>query len=257
MTSIVEWQAGDLTVLALSDATGVYQRPLREIFPGAGDEEWQGAGESPWHLDFRCFLVRDSGATMLVDTGLGPSSDWSPEPGRLPGLLDEAGVTPDDITRVLLTHLHTDHIGWAVVDGEPTFPEAEYLLQRAEFDAVQEHYPWLPDTLIGPLLKRDQLRLLDGRTTLDPGITALPTPGHTPGHQSVLITGGRGDDLVLTGDVVQHAVQLRNPAISYDHDADPEQARRTRRELLARGGVLGTAHLTTPFVPAGGTGSGG
>ncbi|HWS31673.1 MAG TPA: MBL fold metallo-hydrolase [Actinoplanes sp.] len=248
--TIIEWRAGDLSVLALNDATSVYDRPQREIFPGATEAEWRGAGDEPWHLDFRCFLVRDGGRVMLVDTGLGPSSDWSPEPGRLPELLAEAGVSPGDVTAVLLTHLHTDHIGWAVVDGVPMFPAAEYLLQRAEFDAVREHYPWLPETLTGPLLERDRLRLLDGRTGLWGPVTALPTPGHTPGHQSVLISSGlsRDADLVLTGDVLQHAVQLVNPAIGYDHDADPELARATRAALLARGGVFGASHLTEAFV---------
>jgi glyoxylase-like metal-dependent hydrolase (beta-lactamase superfamily II) len=255
----IERRVGDLTVLAVSDGEAVYDRPLRDLFPGATDAQWReaarldpaaGAGDEPWRLGFRCFAIRTGAGVLLVDAGIGPSSDWSPEPGRLPERLAAAGIAVAEVTGVLLTHLHTDHVGWAAVDGRPFFPNAEYVLQRTEFDAVHEHYPWLAETLIAPLTENDQLRLLDGRTVLHPGVTALPTPGHTPGHQSVLLSSGRsaGDDLLLTGDVVQHAVQLLNPEVSYVHDADPDTARASRRDLLARGSALGTAHLGPAFV---------
>ena len=82
-------------------------------------------------------------------------------------------------------------------------------------------------------------------------LTTEPTPGHTPGHQSVLLRGG-GRQVVITGDVLVHAVQLVAPDVAYAFEADPELARATRRELLARAERmptwLATAHLNTPFV---------
>jgi glyoxylase-like metal-dependent hydrolase (beta-lactamase superfamily II) len=258
MTMNVERRIGDLTVVAVSDAESVYDRPLREIFTGVDPEQWRaaaridpasgdGTGDSPWRLGFRSFAIRADDGVLLVDAGVGPVSDWSLSPGRLPERLAEAGIEVGDVTAVLLTHLHTDHIGWAAVDGRPFFPNAEYVLQRAEFAAVREHYPWLAETLIGPLTERDRLRLVDGRAAVHPAVTAVPTPGHTPGHQSFLVASG-GAEVLLTGDVVQHAVQLLNPAAGYVHDADPVTAEATRRELLARGGVFGAAHLGTAFV---------
>ncbi|MEV4283699.1 MBL fold metallo-hydrolase [Actinoplanes xinjiangensis] len=255
MTDIVEHEVGDVTVLALCDAVGTFDEPARALFPGATTRLWAesaridplAAGlDDPWRLTFRCFAVRDAGGgVLLVDAGIGPSSDWSPSPGRLPARLAEAGITPDDVTTVLLTHLHTDHIGWAAVDGEPYFRNARYVVQREEVT----HYPWLRDTLLDPL--RDRLHLLDGRTAVTPSVTAVPAPGHTPGHQAVLVSSG-GTDLVLGGDVVQHAVHLLDPDVGYAYDADPEVARATRRALLAevlqRGAALGTAHINVPFV---------
>ncbi|WP_433790142.1 MBL fold metallo-hydrolase [Actinoplanes sp. CA-252034] len=257
MTEIVEYGVGDVTVVALCDAVSSFDQPARELFPGATPRLWAEAAridphggdlDDPWRLTFRCFAVREpGGGVLLVDAGIGPSSDWSPSPGELPARLADAGIAPDDVTTVLLTHLHTDHIGWAAVDREPYFRNARYLLQRDEVT----HYPWLEETLLEPL--RDRLHLLDGRTAVTAAVTAVPAPGHTPGHQAVLVSSG-GADLLIGGDVVQHAVHLLDPEVGYAYDADPDVARATRRALLAetlrRGAALGTAHLNVPFVTA-------
>lgn len=95
-----------------------------------------------------------------------------------------------------------------------------------------------------------RLQLLDGHGVLATGIEAVPTPGHTPGHQSILVTGG-DIELVLTGDVLVHAVQLADPTVAYKYESDPDQARETRVELLAarqRGAVLATPHLREAFI---------
>jgi glyoxylase-like metal-dependent hydrolase (beta-lactamase superfamily II) len=84
-------------------------------------------------------------------------------------------------------------------------------------------------------------------------ITAVPTPGHTPGHQSVLVDSGR-EEIIITGDVLVHAVQFVDPDVSYIFESDQDVARDTRRALLRRAedrrALLATAHLTRPFVPA-------
>jgi glyoxylase-like metal-dependent hydrolase (beta-lactamase superfamily II) len=166
---------GATTVTALNDGTGPYFRARREAFPQATDEHWRRADEldpkarsldGDWLLRFRCFAVRAPDGTLtLVDTGIGPegapASSWAPTPGQLPGELTRAGIDPDEVTTVVLTHLHTDHVGWAVV-GEPYFPKATYLLQRAEREAIDELNPALRHALIEPLDAAQQLRLLDG-----------------------------------------------------------------------------------------------
>jgi glyoxylase-like metal-dependent hydrolase (beta-lactamase superfamily II) len=166
---------GATTVTALNDGTGPYFRARREAFPQATDEHWRRADEldprarsrdGDWLLRFRCFVVRAPDGTLtLVDTGIGPegapASSWAPTPGQLPGELTRAGIDPDEVTTVVLTHLHTDHVGWAVV-GEPYFPKATYLLQRAEREAIDELNPALRHALIEPLDAAQQLRLLDG-----------------------------------------------------------------------------------------------
>jgi glyoxylase-like metal-dependent hydrolase (beta-lactamase superfamily II) len=256
---------GDATVVALADGAGPYFQPRERSFPGATPDHWRRAdtldpaavtGDGEWWLQFRCYAIRlDDGRTVLVDTGIGPADSlaggWTPKPGRLPEELAAAGLDPDDVETVVLTHLHTDHLGWAVAGSQPYFRNARYLLQQADHDAIDERNPGLREQLIDPLRAAGQLSLVDGGVRLAGPVRVVATPGHTPGHQSVLLD--TGDDLVLvTGDLLVHAVQLVDPELPYGFDADPAAARRSRRErlaeLVARGGLLATSHLSEPFL---------
>jgi glyoxylase-like metal-dependent hydrolase (beta-lactamase superfamily II) len=149
-----------------------------------------------------------------------------------------------DVDTVVLTHLHTDHIGWAVV-GTPYFPNATYLLQRADAEAMGR--PELEERLLTPLKDTGQLRLVDGDVPIAAGVTAIATPGHTPGHQSVLVEYGP-ERLLVSGDLLVHAVQLIAPETPYQHEMDPEAARNSRTKLLKGGIILATPHLSEPFV---------
>ncbi|HZE48453.1 MAG TPA: MBL fold metallo-hydrolase [Jatrophihabitantaceae bacterium] len=253
---------GATNVIALDDGTGPYFRPRHEAFPQASAEQWRRADEldprartadGEWLLRFRCFAIRTTdGAVTLVDAGIGPvgapASSWAPVPGLLPAELKAAGIDPDDVTSVVLTHLHTDHIGWAVV-GEPYFRNATYLLQRAEHTALDLFGPTLRGQLIEPLESRDQLRLLDGDVALSPAVRVVATPGHTPGHQSVLVEDG-DTTVAITGDLLVHAIQLIDPELEYAYETDPGQARASRINLLNQlsgRDALATSHLGEPF----------
>ncbi|MFD0147848.1 MBL fold metallo-hydrolase [Streptomyces sp. NPDC055721] len=257
------------SVTALLDATGLFFKPAREAFPGALAADWAAAAaldpgavgpDGAWRLDFRCFAVADPGGTgwTLIDAGVGPAegpgAPWCPVPGRLPEQLVEAGIDRRDVHTVVLTHLHEDHTGWvADAAGRPFFPQARYVVQGAETAALDRADPvW--SWVVEPLRATGQLSEIEGRHRLRPGVTLLPTPGHTPGHQSVLVEHPGGRDVLVTGDLLVHAVQLADPAVAYAHERDPATARASREELLARaaerGAVLATAHLTRPFVEA-------
>ncbi|MGR6322040.1 MBL fold metallo-hydrolase [Micromonospora soli] len=254
---------GSITVTALPDGAGPFFQPREEAFPDATPAQWREADrrdpetvtpDGRWWLPFRCFALRaGDGPVTLVDAGIGPAealaASWAPVPGRLPEELAAAGIDPADVRTVVLTHLHTDHVGWA----GPLFPNADHLVQRAELAALELFHPELPARLLGPLRAAGQLRVVDGDRDLTPGVRLLATPGHTPGHQSVLVDSG-ADRLLVTGDLLVHTLQLVDPALAYAHEEDPALARTSRTGLLDslahRGpATLATPHLGHPFTP--------
>jgi glyoxylase-like metal-dependent hydrolase (beta-lactamase superfamily II) len=272
---IVSERAGRYEVMALLDASGPFTlATVEETFPNAGPEDWQRAervdpgafgDDGLWRLDFRCFAIRRPGGRfVLVDAGVGPrespAAPWAPVPGRLPELLAAAGIDRADVDTVVLTHLHEDHVGWSVLpDGTPLFPDARYVVQQREVtDLEARGDEVILDYVVRPLRRTGQLHETDGRVCLtrtggSNRIALLPTPGHTVGHQSVLVEGGRRD-VVVTGDALVHAVQLISPDVAYAFERDRAVARQTRRTLLAdaqnRRALLATSHLTRPFVTA-------
>lgn len=262
---------GAFEVVALLDASGPFFLPAAEAFTGATDRDWARAKkidpaafgpDGAWHLDFRCYAVRlPGGRYALVDTGIGPADSpaaaWAPVPGHLLERLAAAGIHRDDVSLVVLTHLHEDHYGWSVSpQGVPTFPNARYVVQQTEIAALEEANDQVVlQYIVEPLRRTGQLSTVDGRTCLaerhGTRLTTEPTPGHTPGHQSVLLRGDH-HQIIITGDVLVHAVQLVNPDVGYAFEADQPTARETRRSLVDRTHrtptLLATAHLNQPFV---------
>jgi glyoxylase-like metal-dependent hydrolase (beta-lactamase superfamily II) len=245
----VRRRVGELTVTALDDGAAVHFDAREDAIPGATAADWDAAdaldpgGRTPggglW-LHFRCFAVRrGDGPVTLVDAGVGPAGApgaWGGVPGRLPDDLAAAGIAAGDVTTIVLTHLHSDHIGWASPLSTP-FPQARIVAQRADVAAFPEAD-----------LPAGRLDVVDGDATVGPGVRVVATPGHTPGHQCVVVSAG-GERLAVTGDLFVHAVQFLRPELAYAHDMDAARARRSRTEFLREGGLwVGAAHPGQPFL---------
>ncbi|WP_213008605.1 MBL fold metallo-hydrolase [Paractinoplanes toevensis] len=256
---------GRLTVTALQDAEGPFPDPRQESFPDATAEQWAaadaldpaacGAG-GEWWLRYRSYAIRlGDGPVTLVDAGIGPegslAADWAPVPGHLPDELATAGIEPSEVSAIVLTHLHNDHMGWAVPRDSP-FKQARVIVQQADVDAYRanRHQAGQYDLLIEPLVAQGRLQVLDGDHAVSSGIRVLATPGHTPGHQTVLVEDG-DDSLLVTGDLLVHAIQLLHPDLAYAGDTDPGRAHASRAKALAtavvRGTTLAVSHLGEAF----------
>jgi glyoxylase-like metal-dependent hydrolase (beta-lactamase superfamily II) len=193
--------------------------------------------------------VRTAGRTIVLDAGLGPTSnDWS-RGGELPAQLNACGVAPGDIDLVVCSHLHLDHAGWLVHDGEPFFPNAMVRFGAGDWDMFVTNAP--PTDHIRrsmeTLSARGRLEPMEGdMVSLAPGLTARFTPGHTLGHYCLVVSSGDARAFLM-GDAVECPLQLSEPDFYILADVDPALARRTReavwRELEGTNDLLGAAHF--------------
>lgn len=187
-------------------------------------------------------LLRRGDRTILFDAGSGP--DFMPTAGRLADALAAIDVEPAAITDVIFTHGHPDHL-WGLLDAfdEPAFPNARLAMGRAEFDYWTD--PATADTIgeerlafAAGAMRRltevaDRIETFADGDEVAPGVLAVATPGHTPGHMSFAVGGPQGGIFVI-GDAVTTVVGIAHPDIGAGTDHDPALATRTRIALLGR-----------------------
>ena len=262
---------GDVEIVALCDGEGVFPFGFAAVFPEVQAAElavWQpvypAAFATPTHPPARygAFLVRAPGATILVDTGFGSETGPFPPGGGLLADLASQGVMPADVDLVVFSHLHPDHVGQTFEPGgEPVFEHAAYAVAVADWRFFSDpsraaDFPWIAPQA-GRLAKprpgggHFELRLLEGGEELAPGVTALPAPGHTPGHTALSVRSGAAEAL-LAADAFFHPAQLACPHWVNSADSDPVAAVATRRALLERvvdrDVVLATCHFPAPSL---------
>jgi glyoxylase-like metal-dependent hydrolase (beta-lactamase superfamily II) len=176
------------------------------------------------------FLVRGRGRTVLIDAGLGKGELMGITAGALLDNLRALGVAPEDVTDLVFTHLHIDHVGWATADDEIVFPNATYRCAPAEWDHFLVHHRGAEAARVEPAI--DRFERWDGDTTIVPGIDTLATPGHTPGSTTLVLSSG-DERVMFLGDLVHCPVQLEDDEWAALFDVDPELAKRTRNALAA------------------------
>jgi glyoxylase-like metal-dependent hydrolase (beta-lactamase superfamily II) len=235
---------GDIRVTYLPD--GETRLVPTAFFPASTEEGWT---LHPEWLDeegrlvasIGGFLVESGDRKVLLDTGFGPRHVEFPgfgpfDGGQLLESLSRADVEPEDIDTVVYTHLHLDHVNASVrSDGEAwslAFPNATFLIRQHEWS----HWAGKNDPA-GIYQEteeaiRDRVELFDADRTVAPGISLMSTPGHTPGHNSVVVSSGPERAIIL-GDVVHCPVQLEEEEWACVFDVDGALARSTRDRLLA------------------------
>ncbi|MGN6374632.1 MAG: MBL fold metallo-hydrolase [Sphingomonas sp.] len=175
-------------------------------------------------LGVDALLVEEPGHVVLIDTGLGPKVG-----GVLLQSLAKAGVTPQQVTDVLITHSHGDHIGGLVTaEGKPAFPNATVRLSQAEWQVLQANKDAAP--IVAAI--RRQVKPFTPGTELLPGITPIALTGHTPGHVGYQIVS-KGERLMDIGDTAHSAiVSLAKPGWPIGYDNDKRQGIAARERLL-------------------------
>lgn len=248
---------GDVTISSIIERDGPWRLPqdmflnydaargaalLREMEPEGFDPV-----TGKLVITYQTFVVQTPKHTMLVDTCTGEDKGW-PAPmdfDKTPWRngFDQLGLRLDDIDYVFCTHLHIDHSGWNTTlrDGRwvPTFPKARYVFHKREYAAWEALHGQDPEDKRSktwkmncePVVAAGQALLVDDNYALDDTVWLSPTPGHSPCHCCVNIKSG-GLRASVTGDMMHHALQCRDPNMSTVFDWDPAEAAASRRGFL-------------------------
>ncbi|WP_375184623.1 MBL fold metallo-hydrolase [Aquabacterium sp.] len=215
---------------------------------------------SPTPTAVIAFLINTGERLVLVDAGAGRF--FGPTLGQVVPSLKAAGYQPEQVDVVLLTHLHGDHVGGLVQDGQAVFPRATVFASAGDAahwlspevasrapEGAQRFFQMARDG-VAPYVQADRFKTFTGDAEILPGIAPVLSHGHTPGHTSYLLRS-RGQQLLVWGDIVHNAaVQFPRPTVTIEFDSDSRQALATRLKLLgwtARDALMvAGAHLPFP-----------
>lgn len=263
---------GDVTVTRVLEYYGSVRLSPQTFFPESDPTAWQDNEHwlAPDFLDpaadvcvsaIQTWVLRSSGATILVDTGVGNQKErpntpvWHRLQTDYLDNLAAAGVRPEDVDYVINTHVHVDHVGWntRLDDGHwiPTFPNATYLIPRADFDywnpanrqsANPDHKTLFLDS-VAPVHAAGQTVLWEDTFDIDANLRLQTAPGHTPGSSVVTLESGT-DRAGFVGDMLHTPLQFVEPDVNSCFCEDPVQARATRRRVF--GWAADTNALVVP-----------
>jgi len=238
---------GDHKVTVFSD--GHLTLPMNFILPDRSEAEISellephGLATAALVPDCNITLLRTGERLVLFDVGSGPN--FQPTAGALPAKLEDAGIDPSDITDVVLTHAHPDHL-WGILDDfdDPLYPEARIWIPQVEWDywRAGDTLANMPEArksfVVGAQSRfeaiEDQVSMIRPGQEVLPGVEAVDTSGHTPGHMSFVIHGG-GDSVMVVGDAITNTViSFEKPGWASGSDQDRGKGIETRKALLDR-----------------------
>jgi glyoxylase-like metal-dependent hydrolase (beta-lactamase superfamily II) len=243
-TVLFEFRQGNFNVTVLSD--GYFALPASTVAPEASSDEWLdierrlGGSAGTIRVYANIPLIQSGDDLILID--LGGGGKFQPTEGRLASSLAAAGHDRDSITKVLLTHAHPDHV-WGLLgsDCRPRFPNASYYVGAAEWDFwMDPDFTSSMPSVLHPFAKgaqrdlsavRERIVLVNDGDDILPGLQAIATPGHTPGHTSYALSGH--ETMVVTGDVVTNQiVSFEYPAWRFGNDTDKDVGAKTRQRFV-------------------------
>ncbi len=225
-------------------------------------------------LSIHSLIVETPTHKLVVDTCIGDGRDRMPMEGmhmlstNYMRDMQAEGYRPEDMDFVLCTHLHVDHVGWntRLVDGKwvPTFPNAKYIMDKkdldfwgsidadTDIDFMQVQRQVFEDSLM-PVINAGLAQPVDAPSIICEGVRLISTPGHTPGHVSVVLES-EGQTGLITGDFIHHPIQFHDPALVSPFDVDNEMAIETRRRIFGEYADTPTLIIGTHFAgPTAGT----
>jgi glyoxylase-like metal-dependent hydrolase (beta-lactamase superfamily II) len=241
---------GDLTVTPIFDGTAILDTTMFTV--GDSPTDWSSHSDlldanGRLTVPVGAFVMRVGDEVILFDAGVGDVHDEMFDGGSLLVNLEVAGYRPEDITVIMVSHLHTDHCGWLVHNDAVTFPQATVHVGAAdwEFYVTKEG---------GGSRRADRLRVVEDHVSLidrddvsiAPGVTTRSTPGHTPGHTSAVIASGT-HRLIVLGDALHCPAQLTETEWQFLYDVDRDLAQKTRESLVREADDPNTALLPCHF----------
>jgi len=223
------FKLGDLEVSTLLVGSRVVPDPQKIFGMNVSGEEFAKASEDNFlpidqaRFFFTPTVVKSGDDVILFDTGFNPGSVTAP--------LQAAGISPDDVTVVVITHMHGDHIGGLAGEGgEVTFKNARYVTGATEFDAWSKQDNDNFKNKVAPLA--EQMEFIEDGASVASGVTAMAAFGHTPGHMIYMLESG-GKQLVLAADTANHYVwSLAYPDWEVKFDMDKAAAAATRKQVF-------------------------
>ena len=256
ISRIVEIEATGGMSRIIPDATRERIREIRWLYPHFADENGRMRGS------IHALVIETADRRIVVDTCVGNDKNrlvpaWTNLQTTFLEDLAAAGYARESIDTVLCTHLHVDHVGWNTMlkNGTwvPTFPQARYLMGEIEFNHWRTHDregqgQVMADSVL-PVFEAGLVDLVQTDHRICPEVRLIPSPGHTPGHASVLIES-EGETALITGDFLHHPCQMAHPEWSSAPDSDPPAAIATRHVMFERFAdsptlIIGT-HFATP-----------
>lgn len=217
--------------------------PYRSLYPSS-------FGDNRFRTQANCFAIRSQGKTILCDTGVGPGPHaWlGGLEGHLIGDMKTKGMSPDEVDIVVHTHLHGDHVGWNIgAGGTPNFPRATYMAPQGDWDFFGRDLAANGQMQqIVPLKDLGRLEIFSGEKALTAEVTTIPSPGHTPGHTSLLVSSV-GEKAILMGDMAHHPAQVDHIEWCSAFDADHSQTKESRQKLFERAESEGLVAVFTHF----------